>query len=230
MGCQPPEVSPAVPPVWVMPTPRPVPSVLVTTHYLEEAQALASRVVVLAGGPSSPRAAWTTSPPRSTSAGCTCAPRPCPSSRWAPRWRAATAPTPCTPPTPTSWSGRSRSRGGVHRAAFFQFGVGIAEQRATPWERYLRTLPLSGIQRLAGRVQVTCGKPPASFPAGQPRSPRYLPTPAVGGADLVGGARPGRLARGLAGPCGVSGGVRGPGRVGLPARRGRQLPLKAVWV
>jgi ABC-2 type transport system permease protein len=36
--------------------------------------------------------------------------------------------------------------------AFFQFGVGIAEQRAAPWERYLRTLPLSGIQRLAGRV------------------------------------------------------------------------------
>jgi ABC-2 type transport system permease protein len=36
--------------------------------------------------------------------------------------------------------------------AFFQFGVGIAEQRATPWERYLRTLPLSASQRLAGRV------------------------------------------------------------------------------
>jgi ABC-2 type transport system permease protein len=36
--------------------------------------------------------------------------------------------------------------------AFFQFGSGIAEERATPWERFLRTLPLSGIQRLAGRV------------------------------------------------------------------------------
>jgi ABC-2 type transport system permease protein len=36
--------------------------------------------------------------------------------------------------------------------AFFQFGVGIAEERTTPWERFLRTLPLSGIQRLAGRV------------------------------------------------------------------------------
>jgi ABC-2 type transport system permease protein len=36
--------------------------------------------------------------------------------------------------------------------AFFQFGVGIAEQRATPWERFLRTLPLSAGQRLAGRV------------------------------------------------------------------------------
>jgi ABC-2 type transport system permease protein len=36
--------------------------------------------------------------------------------------------------------------------AFFQFGVGIAEERTTPWERFLRTLPLSGVQRLAGRV------------------------------------------------------------------------------
>jgi ABC-2 type transport system permease protein len=36
--------------------------------------------------------------------------------------------------------------------AFFQFGSGIAEERTTSWERYLRTLPLSGIQRLAGRV------------------------------------------------------------------------------
>jgi ABC-2 type transport system permease protein len=36
--------------------------------------------------------------------------------------------------------------------AFFQFGVGIAEERTTAWERYLRTLPLSASQRLAGRV------------------------------------------------------------------------------
>jgi ABC-2 type transport system permease protein len=36
--------------------------------------------------------------------------------------------------------------------AFFQFGVGIAEQRGTPWERFLRTLPLSAGQRLAGRA------------------------------------------------------------------------------
>jgi ABC-2 type transport system permease protein len=36
--------------------------------------------------------------------------------------------------------------------AFFQFGVGIAEERTTPWERFLRTLPLSAGQRLAGRV------------------------------------------------------------------------------
>jgi ABC-2 type transport system permease protein len=36
--------------------------------------------------------------------------------------------------------------------AFFQFGVGIAAERTTPWERFLRTLPLSGRHRLAGRV------------------------------------------------------------------------------
>jgi ABC-2 type transport system permease protein len=36
--------------------------------------------------------------------------------------------------------------------AFFQFGVGIAEERATPWERFLRTLPLTAAQRLGGRV------------------------------------------------------------------------------
>jgi ABC-2 type transport system permease protein len=36
--------------------------------------------------------------------------------------------------------------------AFFQFGVGIAEERTTPWERFLRTLPLSAAKRLGGRV------------------------------------------------------------------------------
>jgi ABC-2 type transport system permease protein len=36
--------------------------------------------------------------------------------------------------------------------AFFQFGVGIAVDRATPWERYLRTLPLSPATRFGGRL------------------------------------------------------------------------------
>jgi ABC-2 type transport system permease protein len=36
--------------------------------------------------------------------------------------------------------------------AFFQVGVGIAEERTTAWERFLRTLPLSAGQRLGGRV------------------------------------------------------------------------------
>jgi ABC-2 type transport system permease protein len=36
--------------------------------------------------------------------------------------------------------------------AFFQFGVGIAEERTTAWEKFLRPLPLSAAQRLTGRV------------------------------------------------------------------------------
>ena len=36
--------------------------------------------------------------------------------------------------------------------AFFQFGVGIAAERASPWEAYLRTLPVGTGRRLAARV------------------------------------------------------------------------------
>jgi ABC-2 type transport system permease protein len=36
--------------------------------------------------------------------------------------------------------------------AFFQFGVGIAAERASPWESYLRTLPAGAGTRLAARV------------------------------------------------------------------------------
>jgi ABC-2 type transport system permease protein len=36
--------------------------------------------------------------------------------------------------------------------AFFQFGVGIAVERVSPWEQYLRTLPLAARTRFAGRV------------------------------------------------------------------------------
>jgi ABC-2 type transport system permease protein len=36
--------------------------------------------------------------------------------------------------------------------AFFQFGVGIATERASPWEAYLRTLPVSLASRLSARV------------------------------------------------------------------------------
>jgi ABC-2 type transport system permease protein len=36
--------------------------------------------------------------------------------------------------------------------AFFQFGVGIASERSTPWESFLRTLPLPPLLRLAGRL------------------------------------------------------------------------------
>jgi ABC-2 type transport system permease protein len=36
--------------------------------------------------------------------------------------------------------------------AFFQFGVGIAVERASPWETYLRTLPVGPGPRLVARV------------------------------------------------------------------------------
>jgi ABC-2 type transport system permease protein len=36
--------------------------------------------------------------------------------------------------------------------AFFQFGVGISAERASPWETYLRTLPLGAATRLGARV------------------------------------------------------------------------------
>lgn len=35
--------------------------------------------------------------------------------------------------------------------AFFQFGVGTAAERTTPWETYVRTLPVSATSRLVGR-------------------------------------------------------------------------------
>jgi len=36
--------------------------------------------------------------------------------------------------------------------AFFQFGVGIAAERETPWERFLRTLPVRACVRFAARL------------------------------------------------------------------------------
>ena len=36
-----------------------------------------------------------------------------------------------------------------------QFGVGIANERGTPWERYLRTLPVSASERLLSRVLIS---------------------------------------------------------------------------
>jgi ABC-2 type transport system permease protein len=36
--------------------------------------------------------------------------------------------------------------------ALYQFGVGIAQERGRPWERYLRTLPVSTAVRFAARI------------------------------------------------------------------------------
>jgi ABC-2 type transport system permease protein len=34
----------------------------------------------------------------------------------------------------------------------YQFGVGIAQERGRPWERYLRTLPVSAVTRMTARI------------------------------------------------------------------------------
>lgn len=36
--------------------------------------------------------------------------------------------------------------------ALYQFGVGIAQERGRPWERYVRTLPVSAVARFAARI------------------------------------------------------------------------------
>jgi ABC-2 type transport system permease protein len=41
--------------------------------------------------------------------------------------------------------------------ALFQFGVGIAAERASPWERYLRTLPARASARFGGRLVSALG-------------------------------------------------------------------------
>jgi ABC-2 type transport system permease protein len=41
---------------------------------------------------------------------------------------------------------------GVLGVALFQFGVGIAADRASPWQVYLRTLPVSAYARFAARL------------------------------------------------------------------------------
>jgi ABC-2 type transport system permease protein len=49
--------------------------------------------------------------------------------------------------------------------AFFQFGVGIANDRTRPWERYLRTLPARPSARITGRVLSAVGFAAASATA-----------------------------------------------------------------
>jgi hypothetical protein len=50
--------------------------------------------------------------------------------------------------------------------AFFQFGVGIAEERGTPWERFLRALPLPAVSGWPGG----CCRPRPSPPRRRPSS------------------------------------------------------------
>lgn len=41
---------------------------------------------------------------------------------------------------------------GVLGIAFFQFGVGIANERVSPWELFLRVLPVTPVTRFAARI------------------------------------------------------------------------------
>ena len=45
----------------------------------------------------------------------------------------------------------------VFTVVFFQFGVGIAGDRESPWEAYLRTLPVRPRVRFAGRILAALG-------------------------------------------------------------------------
>jgi ABC-2 type transport system permease protein len=40
----------------------------------------------------------------------------------------------------------------VMSVCLFTYGVGVAEDRALPWDGYLRTLPVGSVPRLAGRL------------------------------------------------------------------------------
>jgi ABC-2 type transport system permease protein len=59
-----------------------------------------------------------------------------------------------SPGTPGQATARMATFAGfaVIGVAFFQFGVGIAVDRASPWERYLRTLPVQPAVRLLARL------------------------------------------------------------------------------
>ena len=85
-------------------------AVLLTTHNLEEAQALASRVVVIAGGELIAHGSVEEIVARVGLSRVHLRARHCPTSRRSPASRSTTVPTPCTPPTPTRWSGPSASR------------------------------------------------------------------------------------------------------------------------
>ena len=79
--------------------------------------------------------------------------------------------------------------------AFFQFGVGIAIDRASPWEAYLRTLPVGPAVRLAARLvsaAVFACAAAALLVVDSRRHDRRL---APGGA--LGRARPSRLLAGV---------------------------------
>ena len=79
----------------------------------------------------------------------------------------------------------------VFGVAFFQFGLGVAQDRATPWATYLRTLPLPPFVRVAARTLSALSF--ASLAALVVTVTAYAATPVA-----LDGLRGGRLALGLA--------------------------------
>jgi ABC-2 type transport system permease protein len=77
--------------------------------------------------------------------------------------------------------------------AFFQFGVGIAVERSSPWETYVRTLPVTASVRLTARLLSAAGFAAASaavvVAVAIAATPASLPAPSwleLGGVLLAG--------------------------------------------
>jgi ABC-2 type transport system permease protein len=71
--------------------------------------------------------------------------------------------------------------------AFFQFGVGIAVDRASPWEAYLRTLPVGPAERLAARLlsAVVFSSTAAAILVGVALATTDASLPAIGWMELA---------------------------------------------
>jgi len=111
--------------------------------------------------------------------------------------------------------------------AFFQFGVGIASERISPWERYLRSLPAGPVPRIGGRVGsavvfASCAAG-AVLLAGAARTSASLPASGVAAlaAALALGAVPFAL-------LGTALGYVVPARAAVPVANFVYLPLAYV--
>jgi len=114
-----------------------------------------------------------------------------------------------------AWGAAGRGRGGG------AWGIAIGYWASPRAAIALATLAWLLLAYLGGLWET-----PAELPSWAAEVSSYLPTRLWGEVTWAGGAGPDLVAPGLAGPAGLRRGVHGPGRAGLPARRGRQLPLR----